>query len=95
MQSKGWIWQVCLLLTSALVFSICLSSPAAFGQTETEPQEQVEPKSGDTEQDGEDAPDEDSKEEKPSDDAPESESKDKPDSDEPKDSSDAADERQR
>ena len=58
MQSKGWIWQACLLLTSAFVFSICLPSPAAFGQTETTPQEQAEPETGDQEQDdsSDDAP---------------------------------------
>ena len=58
MQSKGWIWQACLLLTSAFVFSICLPSPAALAQTETTPQEQAEPETGDQEQDdsSDDAP---------------------------------------
>ena len=73
MQSKGWIWQVCLLLTSAFVFSIGLSSPAAFGQTETTPQEQADPDSGETDPDKEGAPDDSEEDQKSPDDSPESE----------------------
>ena len=87
MQSKGWIWQVCLLLTSVFIFSNCLPSTAAFGQTETTPKEQVKPKSDGTEQDDGDAPEDDSEQEKPSDDAPESESEDDQDGEEQKKSS--------
>ena len=91
MQSKGWIWQVCLLLTSAFVFLICLTSPAVFAQTETTPQEQAEQKSGESEQDDEDAPD-DSEEENSSEVEPKADDqdneKDKNSSDDDDDSSD-------
>lgn len=91
MQSKGWIWQVCLLLTSAFVFSTCLSSSATFGQTETTPPEQVAPESEDGEQDDGDAPDESAEDKESPDDTPKSDGKDDPDQKSPKDSSDADD----
>ena len=49
MQSKGWIWQACLLLTVSFIFSTNFSLSQAFSQTETTPQEKVEPKSGEDE----------------------------------------------
>ena len=91
MQSKGWIWQVCLLLTSAFVFSSCLLSPAAIAQTETTPQEQTEPESGDAEQDDEDTPDDSSDKEESPDDAPKSGDKDDQDKDEDKQDDDEDD----
>ena len=54
MQSKGWIWQACLLLTVSFIFSTSLPLSKAFSQTETAPQEKTEPKSDESE----DAPDE-------------------------------------
>ena len=54
MQSKGWIWQACLLLTVSFIFSTSLPLSQAFSQTETTPQEKTEPKSDESE----DAPDE-------------------------------------
>ena len=54
MQSKGWIWQACLLLTVSFIFSTSLPLSQAFSQTETAPQEKTEPKSDESE----DAPDE-------------------------------------
>ena len=54
MQSKGWIWQACLLLTVSFIFSTSLPLSKAFSQTETTPQEKTEPKSDESE----DAPDE-------------------------------------
>ena len=56
MQSKGWIWQACLLLTVSFIFSTSLPLSQAFSQTETAPQEKTEPKSDESE----DAPDESS-----------------------------------
>ena len=51
MQSKGWIWQACLLLTVSLTFSSVLPLPSAFSQTETTPEKQAEPKSDDDKND--------------------------------------------
>ena len=82
MQSKGWIWQACLLLTSACVFSICLSSSAVMAQTETAPEKQSEPESGDDEQSDKDAPDGSSDDENSPEDAPKSEDDDAPDKEE-------------
>ena len=93
MQSKGWIWQVCLLLTSAIVFSLCLSSSTTFAQTETTPKEQAEPESGKADQDDEDAPDE-SEEQKSPDDAPKADGEDDSDQEQQKDSSDQDDDDQ-
>ena len=47
MQSKGWIWQACLLLMVSLTISSVSPVSSSFGQTETEQEEQVEPKSND------------------------------------------------
>ena len=54
MQSKGWIWQACLLLAVSLIFSTNMPLSQAFSQTETAPQEKAEPQSDESE----DAPDE-------------------------------------
>ena len=78
MQSKGWIWQACLLLTSAFVFTFCLSSPAVIAQTETAPEKQSEPKSGDDEQGGDDSSDQEKSDD---DDAPDKEEKQKDEDD--------------
>ena len=82
MQSKGWIWQACLLLTSAFVFSICLSSPAVMAQTETTPDKQSESESGDDEQSDEDAPDNSSDKEKSPGEEQKSDDEDAPDKEE-------------
>ena len=76
MQSKGWIWQACLLLTVSFIFSTGLPMAPAFGQTETTPQETTDPES-------EDSDDESSKgEDDQSDDSPGSKGKQDEDSDE-------------
>ena len=56
MQSKGWIWQVCLLLTVSFIFSTALPQSSAFCQTETTPQEKTEPEADDSE-DSDSSPD--------------------------------------
>lgn len=67
MQSKGWIWQACLLLTVSFIFSTGLPLSPAFCQTETTPQEKAEPESEGAD---DNAPGESSDEGDPSDDAP-------------------------
>ena len=101
MQSKGWIWQACLLLTVSFIFSTSLPLSQAFSQTETAPQEKTEPKSDESE----DAPDESGEEddqegsdndkqkkdgEEKSDDNKDKDNKDKDDEDKDDDSGDEA-----
>ena len=63
MQSKGWIWQACLLLTVSFIFSTSLPLSQAYCQTETTPQEKAEPKSDESEDTPDESGDEDEQEE--------------------------------